>query len=135
MIMKKKKTIVIAEVDKVIARKVKRHFEMQDYFVYPIITTGDDLLAQCKILQPSLIITDTRLNGTLDGIEAISRLELEMNIPYIFITRFDDDIRLIKSYFLKPLCLIQNPINLTNLKVSSDRVRYNFSGSELFHSV
>ncbi|MBZ0200657.1 MAG: response regulator [Ignavibacteriaceae bacterium] len=133
--MKKQRTILIAEVDRNVARKIKRHFEMHDYYIYPILTTGDDLLVQSKILQPSLIIADTRLNGTIDGIEAISRLEQEINIPYIFITRFDDDIRLIKSYYLKPVCLIQNPINLMNLNVSSDRVGVNFKYSESYHTV
>ena len=108
--MKEQKTILIAEVEQGIGCEIKEYFESQGYYVHSILHTGEDLLVQAKVLQPSLIITDTRLNGHIDGIEAISRLEQELTIPYIFITSFDDDIRLIKSYYLQPVCLIQKPI-------------------------
>jgi DNA-binding response OmpR family regulator len=120
--MNEGKRILIAEVDQGVGNEVKEYFESQGYLVNSILTTGEELLIQAKVLQPDLIITDTRLNGYIDGIEAISRLEQNLTIPYIFITSFDDDIRLIKSYFLRPLCLIQNPINLRNLDVSFSRI-------------
>ena len=120
--MNERNTILIAEVDQVIGNEVKKYYESQSYYVYPILTTGEELLVQAKVLQPSLIISDTRLNGSIDGIEAISRLGQELNIPYIFITSFDDDIRLIKSYYLQPICLIQKPINLMNLNLSFNKV-------------
>jgi len=123
--MKEQKTILIAEVDTIIGSEVKKYFERHGHYVYSILNTGEDLLEQAKVLQPSLIITDTRLNGHIDGIEAISRLEQELTIPYIFITAFDDDIRLIKSYYLQPLCLIRKPINLRNLSVSLDKLNTN----------
>jgi DNA-binding response OmpR family regulator len=123
--MNEEKMILIAEVDQVVANEVKDYFELQGYFVNPILTTGEELLAKAKVLQPDLIITDTNLNGYIDGIEAIARLKQDLTIPYIFITSFDDDIRLIKSYFLRPLCLIQNPINLRNLAVSLSKVSLN----------
>jgi len=116
------KRILIAEVDRGVGNEVKEYFESQGYIVNSILTTGEELLIQAKVLQPDLIITDTRLNGYIDGIEAISRLEQDLTIPYIVITSFDDDIRLIKSYFLRPLCLIQNPINLRNLDTSFSRI-------------
>jgi DNA-binding response OmpR family regulator len=121
--MNEQKTILMAEVDQVIGNEVKKYFESQGYYIYPILTNGEDLLIQAKVLQPSLIILDTRLNGHIDGIEAISRLKQEFDIPYIFITSFDDDIRLIKSYYLQPICLIQKPINLMNLNLSFSKVR------------
>ena len=119
--MKEQKTILIAEVDQGIGSEIKKYFESQGYYIHSILSTGEDLLVQARVLQPSLIITDTRLNGHIDGIEAISRLGQELMIPYIFITSFDDDIRLIKSYFLQPVCLIQKPISINNLNVSFDK--------------
>ena len=121
--MNRQKTILIAEVDQVIGSQVKKYFESHGYQVYPILSTGEELLEEAKDLKPSLIITDTKLNGYIDGIEAIYRLGQGFNnIPYIFITSFDDDIRLIKSYYLQPVCLIQKPINLINLDVSFNKI-------------
>jgi DNA-binding response OmpR family regulator len=119
--MKEHKTILLAEMDEFIGNEIRRYFESKNYFIYPTVEKGEDLLIQAKILSPSLIITDTNLKGHLDGIEAISRLRQDCKIPYIFITSFDDDVRLIKSYFLEPICLIQKPISLINLNFSFDR--------------
>ena len=116
--MNRQKTILIAEVDQIIARQIKKYFESLGYYVYPVVSTGEELLAEAKDLKPSLIIIDTKLNGHIDGVEAIYRLGQESNIPYIFITSSDEDVGLIKSYFLQPLFLIQRPISLINLDVS-----------------
>ncbi len=80
-------------------------------------------MEQVKLLNPSLIITDINLNGQLDGIEAIARLESNYKIPYIFITAFDDFSRLITSYYLNPISIIRKPIDQTNLYESVEKAQ------------
>ena len=83
-------------------------------------------MKQVKLLNPSLIITDVILNGQLDGIEAIARLECSYNIPYIFITAYDVYSNLIYSYNLNPLSIIKRPIDLVNLHESFEKAQLNF---------
>jgi DNA-binding NtrC family response regulator len=113
--MNLQKTILIAELDTVVALEIKHYLESLDFKVLPIVSKGEDLMEMAKILDPSLIITDINLLGQLDGIEAIARLEGKYKIPYIFIIAADDYSRLIDSYYLNPISLIKKPIKFNDL--------------------
>ena len=102
-----KKTAIIAESDLIVAADIEDYLITLGYDVYPIITKGEDLIDKVILLNPFIIITDINLNGQLDGIEAIARLEETLNINYIFITAYDDYSRLINSYYLHPVGLIK----------------------------
>ena len=121
--MRKFLRILIAEVDIKIVAQVKKYLVSFGHRIFPIVTTGEDLMKQVSLLNPSLIITDINLNGQLDGVEAIARLENNYNIPYIFITANDDYSNLIYSYNLNPVSIIKRPIDLVNLHESFERVQ------------
>ncbi len=113
--MADQKTSLIAEVDLEVANEIEIYLASLDYKVYPIISKGEEIMEAALSIHPSLIITDINLDGQLDGIEAIARLEEVLNISYIFITTYDDYSRLITSYYLNPLGLIRKPIDHNNL--------------------
>ena len=121
--IRKSLRILIAEVDTKIVAHVKKYLISFGHKIFPIITTGEDLMKRVKLLNPSLIITDINLNGQLDGVEAIARLENNNNIPYIFITAHDDYSNLIYSYNLTPVSIIKRPIDKANLHESIEKVQ------------
>ena len=110
-----KKTSLIAEADFIIASEIKMYLSSLNFQVYPVISKGEELIEAALSVHPALIITDINLDGQLDGVEAIARLEEILKIPYIFITAYDDYSRLITSYYLNPLSLIKKPIDQNNL--------------------
>jgi DNA-binding response OmpR family regulator len=79
-IIKESMRILIAETDTKIVNQLKNYLAYFGHKVYPVVTTCEDLMEQVKLLNPSLIITDN-LNGQLDGIEAIARLQSNYKIP------------------------------------------------------
>ncbi len=119
--MKESISILIAEVDTEISTKLKNYLSSVGHKVFPVVTSGEDLMDQAKLLNPSLIISDINLNGQLDGIEAIARLGSANDIPYIFITAYDDYSRLINSYYLNPVSLIRKPIDQMDLKACIEK--------------
>ena len=110
-----KKTSLIAEADFIIASEIKMYLSSLNFQVYPVISKGEELIEAALSVHPALIITDINLDGQLDGVEAIARMEEILKIPYIFITAYDDYSRLITSYYLNPLSLIKKPIDQNNL--------------------
>ncbi len=118
--------ILIAETDSKVVTQLNYCLASFGHKVFPVVTTGEDLMEQVKLLNPSLIITDINLNGQLDGIEAIARLESSYKVPYIFITAFDDFSRLINSYYLNPVSIIRKPIDQTNLYESVEKAQLQF---------
>ena len=123
--MKESMEILIAEVDTKIVNQLENYLIPLGHKVYPAVASGEDLMEQVKLLNPSLIITDINLNGQLDGIEAIACLESIYKIPYIFITAFDDFSRLITSYYLDPVSIIKKPVDRANLRECIDKVQLN----------
>ena len=121
--MKIPMNILIAETDPKIVTQLNYCLASFGHKVFPVVTTGEDLMEQVKLLNPSLIITDINLNGQLDGVEAIARLERNYNIPYIFITAYDDYSSLIYSYNLNPVSMIKKPIDQTNLYESVEKAQ------------
>ena len=117
--------ILIAEADAKIVSQLEDYLVPLGHKVYPSVTTGEDLMEQVKLLNPSLIITDFNLDGQLDGVEAIARLEGIYNIPYIFITAFDDLSSLISSYYLNPAAVIKKPVDHAGLHECMDKVQLN----------
>ncbi len=118
--------ILIAEVDTKIVSQLKNFLVPLGHVIYPAVASGEELMEQVKLLDPSLIITDINLNGQLDGIEAIARLESSRHtIPYIFITAFDDFSRLINSYYLNPVSILKKPVEQANLRECIDKVQSN----------
>ncbi len=124
--MKEVMRILIAEVDKKIVSQLENYLRQLGHRVFPAVDSGEDLMKQVKLLNPSLIITDINLNGQLDGIEAIARLESSYKIPYIFITAYDDFSRLINSYYLNPVSIIKKPIDQKNLHNSLEKAKLQF---------
>ncbi len=124
--MKESMRILIAETDSKVVIQLNDCLASFGHKVFPVVTTGEDLMEQVKLLNPSLIITDINLNGQLDGVEAIARLQTCYNIPYIFITAYDDYSSLIYSYNLNPVSIIKRPIDLNNLYESVEKAQLQF---------
>lgn len=110
--------ILIAEDDSVIGLDIRKHLENMGFKVSGIVQKGEELLKKAKKEKPALIITDISLMGEMDGIEAIARLDEDFNIPYIFITAYDDYRRVVEIYNLKPLAFIRKPIDYSLLDES-----------------
>lgn len=126
--------ILLAEVDTGIAMHLKNYLNSFGHKVFPVVTSGEDLMEQVKLLNPSLIITDIDLNGQMDGIEAIARLRCKDEVPYIFITANDDYSSLISSYNLNPVCLIKKPIDQLDLYASIEKAQLQPELVQISHS-
>lgn len=100
------------------ALKMKIFLEKKGFYVFDLISTGDELIEAALKYYPSLIISDITLKGEIDGIEAISRISGITKIPYIFVTNGEENISLIKSYFLHPVNVFIKPVDLNELHLS-----------------
>jgi DNA-binding NtrC family response regulator len=113
--MERKKRILICEDELVTAMSIKDFLQKKGYEVYYPVASGRELMEMATNYFPSLIISDITLSGELDGIEAISRINELIKIPYIFITGHSEYISLIDSYFLHPVDVFIKPVDLNYL--------------------
>ena len=110
-----KNKILVCSQDLATALKIKIFLERKGYYVFDIITTGEELIEAALKHYPSLIISDLTLKGEIDGIEAISRLSGITKTPYIFVADTEENISLIQSYYLHPVSVIKKPVDLSEL--------------------
>jgi response regulator NasT len=93
--------------------------DMREYFqkclrrmghrVVAVAKTGQELVEQCRVLQPDLVITDIKMPD-LDGIDAACQLYRERRIPVILVSAYLDPALIeraeadhVQAYLVKPI--------------------------------
>ncbi|MBT3765804.1 MAG: response regulator [Rhodospirillaceae bacterium] len=86
----KTKTIVFIEDDPIVFESLKLRLETWDYntIAAPSLEEVQNLLKEDSTQQPDLIISDLRLEGSVDGVQVIEKLrdDLEARVPGIILT-------------------------------------------------
>ena len=89
--MEGKKRLLIVEDEPIIGLSIRKRMLREGYEVIGIEYTGEKAIETTNLQMPDLIIMDIRLMGELDGIEAARLINLNHEIPIIFITGFPED--------------------------------------------
>ena len=84
--MKSKADILIVEDDSVIASVEEWRLKKLGYTICGRATNGIDALALIKEKKPDLVLLDINLDGEMDGIEIAQILDVQGDIPFIFLT-------------------------------------------------
>jgi len=86
-----RKTILIVEDEAVAGFAMRETLEKKGFHVPEVVAKGDEVLPSVLRHNPDLLLMDIRLNGFLDGIDAVKRLQILRPVPVIFISSFWDD--------------------------------------------
>ena len=82
--------ILIVEDELIIAMMIQKMVQGMGHEVIDIVTTGEEAVERAKSSNPDLILMDIRLQGEMDGIDAMSEIKRTMEIPVIYITGNSD---------------------------------------------
>ena len=89
-----KKRLLIVEDEPIIGLSIRKRMLRDGYEVIGLEYTGERAIEMTNSELPDLIIMDIRLMGELDGIETARLINLNHEIPIIFITGLpEEDIR------------------------------------------
>jgi len=110
--MNGKKTIVLADDDRLILSTLGHGLRSEGYEVFEA-EDGDAAVALCKEKQPALALLDLRM-PRLSGLEAARRLRAETDVPFLFLSAYDDSEAVQQAteegalgYLVKPIDLPQ----------------------------
>lgn len=81
-----KKKILIVEDEMIISLTLEQMVTQMGHQVVDKVTTGEKAIQKALESHPDVILMDIRLQGKMDGIEAISEIQKEMNVSVIYIT-------------------------------------------------
>lgn len=82
------------------------------------VTTGEEAVVLAAEHHPDLILMDIRLQGKIDGIEAMERIKKKADIPVIYITGNTDKIYRDKINKTDYLAFLTKPISISELSRS-----------------
>lgn len=121
--------VMIVEDDPLLSIVEEKLVSSLGYVVVGKAKSGEDTLKNIQEIDPSILIMDVQLSGSLDGIETIRKLqEQKVNIPVIFLSGDNSDMILKQAndidytdFLLKPVskAALSQSLEKAELKVSS----------------
>lgn len=110
--------VLIVEDDMIISLVIERMMSKLGYEVSAKATSGEDAIQLAKKYRPDLILMDIRLNGEIDGIEAMRQIKSETDIPVIYITGNTDKQNRERAAETDYVAFLTKPITMNALKRS-----------------
>ncbi len=108
--------IYIVEDEPLYLRKIKRTIEELNYEIVAHSDNSDTAYIQVQDMKPDLMLVDININGTMNGLQLVEKLQETHEIPTIFVTSFNDKETFNRSKELKPFAFITKPFEPSDLQ-------------------
>lgn len=112
------KQILIVEDELIISLIIEKMVKNMGHRVLAKVRSGEEAVHAAESLKPDLILMDIRLQGEMDGIEAMNEIRKDSDIPVIYITGNTDQMyrnRIRRSEYLD---FLTKPVTLDELSKS-----------------
>lgn len=113
-----RKKIFIVEDEMIIALMLEQMIKNLGHEVVGKVMSGEEAIEDALRLRPDLILMDIRLKGEMDGIQAMSEIRKEIDIPVIFITGNTDNLYKERIQRSEHMGFLKKPVTLHDLSRS-----------------
>ena len=110
--------IMIVEDEEIVATDIQTSIEKMGYAVCAMASSGMEAIQKADSTRPDLILMDIVLKGSMDGIEAATRIKELYKIPVVYLTAFGDDSILQRAKVTEPYGYITKPFNQRELEIA-----------------
>lgn len=116
--------ILVVEDDRVVARDLKQQLTRLGYEVVGITSHGEEASALALATSADLALTDIRLEGAMDGIDAAQEMRLTCDIPVVFLTAYADDETIRRARVTEPFGYLLKPFEDSQLRTAVEMALY-----------
>ena len=109
-------TILLAEDEGIVAEDLRKQLTKLGYTVCAVVATGEEAVKKAEEECPDILLMDIRLNGEMDGVEAVSRIRRRREIPVIYMTAFGDAETLKRAHDVCTFGYLSKPLELLELQ-------------------
>jgi len=120
--------VLIVEDEPIIAEDIKDLLLTESFKVIGIAHTGLSALDMLSTRNPNFVLLDIHLEGTMTGLDVAEIIQQQYQIPYIFLSAYDDEDTLLKAQQYSPYGYLVKPFQDRTL-ISSIKIA--ISNSEL----
>ncbi len=107
---------IILEDDFIIGLYISNELKKANIEVAATLDKGEDLAKSVDEHSPDLLIVDVKLNGVLDGIDAVNNLSDEKKPAVVFITGSSTGKTCERIRELNPLAMLSKPFNSSDFQ-------------------
>lgn len=109
------KRVLLVEDDFILAMVHRKYLELSGFQVIDSVTNGPDAIRVALEQKPDLVIMDIRLEGSMDGIEAVSEIQKVEKIPAVFVTGNSEPAAMERAEKLYTIGFLVKPLHLEDL--------------------
>jgi len=120
-----RKSVLIIEDEIIHGMMLRSSIENSGYRVLDVISRGEDAITAALDMKPDLIISDILLKGPISGVDVIEKILNQIEIPFIFLTAFNDSIMMKRAVETSPSAIINKPYDMRMLMDTIDSLLKN----------
>jgi len=114
--MKSPAKILIVEDEMIIGANISLQLSKLGYEVTGIVSRGEEAISHVRQSRPDIVLMDIQLKGNLDGIDTVSKMHQENNIPVIYLTANADEENFERAKSTNPYAFISKPFKKLDLQ-------------------
>lgn len=100
----------------IIAAKISMLLTNLGYKVTGILSRGEEAIQHVKDNKTDFVLIDINLKGEIDGIETARQIQLQSDIPIIYLTANSDEATFNRAKITKPAAFIAKPFKQLDLQ-------------------
>lgn len=110
------KKVLIVEDDFMLCMINRKYLELMGHKVVDAVSTGPEAIRAAKEHQPDIVLMDLRLDGEMDGIDAMKEIEKISPARVIYLTGNSDEANRKRASETKMIAFCVKPVHFEELK-------------------
>ncbi len=99
----------------IIASNISLQLTKTGYEVTGIETRGEEAVIHARLNKPDVVLMDINLKGKLNGIQTVRKIQMESDLPVIYITANNDEATFEEARKTQPFAFVDKPITMRDL--------------------
>jgi len=116
--MKSNAKILLVEDDSIAMHHLNQALIRMGYQVTGVAQTGEEVIKRVEENLPDIILMDINLEGKIDGISAVEKVHVEVNVPVIYLTANSDNKLFERAKLTDPYAYLVKPYEMNQLQIA-----------------
>jgi len=116
--------ILVVENEKKIALDIKKRLQKMGYFVYEIISSGEEAIKKVEEINPNLVLVDICLSGTINGAQVADIIIKNFEVPVLYLTDYSKIQTINENRLTEPFSYITKPVTEQDMHIAIKMALY-----------
>jgi PAS domain S-box-containing protein len=126
--------ILIVEDEHIVALDIARNLKSFGYEIAGMAKDSENALKLTSQENPDLILMDIKIDGNMDGIQTVKKIQLKHSIPIIYLSAYSDEQTLERAKLTEPHGFLLKPFERKELRTTIETALYKYRTEEQLRS-